>query len=81
VNTDIVARVKLEELAKRSLTYKLVGDEGELTNTEKFLIGEAYKNEVIGMQKGSKQNLNFNPNYFHFDYQKIWMFHSWLKLY
>eukprot|EP01122_Echinamoeba_exundans_P014054 TRINITY_DN6288_c0_g1_i1.p1 TRINITY_DN6288_c0_g1~~TRINITY_DN6288_c0_g1_i1.p1 ORF type:complete len:960 (-),score=226.78 TRINITY_DN6288_c0_g1_i1:65-2857(-) len=46
-DTDVVARVKLEDLATSCLTYKLIGDAKQLTNKEIYLMSDEYKREVV----------------------------------
>lgn len=46
-DTDVVARVKLEDLAASCLTYKLIGDVKQLTNKEIYLMSDEYKREVV----------------------------------
>jgi hypothetical protein len=44
---DVVARVKLEDLAFSCLTYKLVGSAEDLSNNELYLLSDKYKRECI----------------------------------
>lgn len=46
-DVDVVARVKLEDLAASCLTYKLIGDPSQLTNKETYLMSDEYKREVV----------------------------------